>query len=108
MRSRARELRLPLTMPVVAFQRRLLERAMEIAGGPAPLSLRLGVHEHSVKLWLEDRATVPGRVFLALADLILEDDVARAMQDRRGQPRLAPGALPENVQKPASPPISRG
>lgn len=75
------------TMPAVAFQRRLLERAAEIAGGRAPLSIRLGVHEHSLALWADDRAAMPGRIFLALADLILEDDLARVAQDRREKPR---------------------
>lgn len=74
-------------MPSVAFQRRLIERASEICGGSGALCLRLGVHEHSLKLWHEDRAAMPGRVFLALADVILEDDIARASQDRRVQPR---------------------
>jgi DNA-binding transcriptional regulator YdaS (Cro superfamily) len=75
----------------LAFQRRLIERAMEIAGGTAALCLCLGVHEHSLKLWLEDRAAMPGRVFLALADLILEDDIRRAAQDRRVRPRSERG-----------------
>ncbi len=74
-------------MASVAFQCRLIERAMEICGGPAALCLRLGIHEHSLKLWLEDRAGMPGRVFLALADVVLEDDIARASQDRRTGPR---------------------
>jgi hypothetical protein len=74
-------------MPGVAFQRRLLERATEIAGGRAALSVRLGVHEHSLALWAEDRAAMPGRIFLALADLVLEDDMARVAQDRRERPR---------------------
>lgn len=91
-------------MPVVAFQRRLLERATEIAGGRAALGVRLGVHEHSLALWAEDRAAMPGRIFLALADLILEDDLARAAQDRRERPRpvgLAPAA--ESVPPVATP-----
>lgn len=81
-------------MPVPGFQRRLLERATKIAGGSAPLCLRLGVHEHSLLLWTEDRAAMPGRIFLALADLILEDDIARAAQDRRVQPRAAGDGAP--------------
>jgi hypothetical protein len=87
-------------MPVVAFQRRLLERATEIAGGRAALSVRLGVHEHSLALWAEDRAAMPGRIFLALADLVLEDDMARVAQDRRERPRP--------VSAPTAEPVSPG
>lgn len=80
-------------MATLAFQRRLIERATQIAGDTSALCLRLGVHEHSIKLWIEDRAAMPGRVFLALADLVLEDDISRAAQDRRLRPR-SDAALP--------------
>jgi DNA-binding transcriptional regulator YdaS (Cro superfamily) len=88
-------------MAMLAFQRRLIERAMQIAGGTPALCLRLGVHEHSIKLWLEDRAAMPGRVFLALADLVLEDDISRAAQDRRVRPR-SDGAEAASNQRPAT------
>ncbi len=79
---------------MLCFQRRLLERAIQIAGGIRPLSIRLGADEHSLVLWLDDKAAMPGRAFLALADLILEDDIARAAQDRRLLPRNADPAHP--------------
>ena len=72
---------------MVAFQRQLLKRAIEIAGGLRPLGIRLGAEEHTIALWLEGKATMPARIFLAAADLVLEDDIARATQDRRQQPR---------------------
>lgn len=72
---------------MLCFQRRLLERAIQVAGGVRQLGIRLGVDEHSVLLWLDDKAAMPGRAFLTLADLILEDDIARAAQDRRQLPR---------------------
>lgn len=73
---------------MLTFQARLLERAIKIAGGMRPLSIRLGIEEGDLKFWSEDKASMPGRVFLSLADLILEDDIARAAQDRRNGPRL--------------------
>lgn len=62
---------------------RLLQRAAEITGGRERLANRLGVEAHSLEFWLSGRATPPERVFLAVVDLVLEDDVARAQQDRR-------------------------
>jgi hypothetical protein len=84
-------------MAAITFQRQLLERAITIAGGATPLSVRLGVHEYALTVWLEDKATMPGRIFLALADLILEDDIARAAQDRRTRPRLDHSAQSSGV-----------
>ena len=66
---------------------RLVERAIAIAGGEKALSQHLGVAEHALKLWADDRATMPDRVLAALIDLLLEDDLARAAQDRRRDPR---------------------
>jgi DNA-binding transcriptional regulator YdaS (Cro superfamily) len=71
-----------------AFQQRLLKRAVEIAGGMRPLCARLGVSDHALGLWLQGKVKIPERVFLAAADLVLEDDIARAAQDRRSQPRF--------------------
>lgn len=82
------------------FQGRLLNRASEICGGWGRLCARLDVNEHSVKLWLEGKATLPENVFLRAADIVLADDVARAQHDRRKAPRVAamqarPSAGPE-------------
>ena len=76
-------------MAMLAFQQRLLNRSIEIAGGMRLLCARLGVPEHAVHLWLQGQAQIPDRVFLAAADLVLEDDIARAAQDRRHIPRAA-------------------
>lgn len=65
------------------LKRRLLERACEIAGGSERLSRQLGVEQHTLEFWLSGRATPPERVFLSVVDLILDDDIARAAQDRR-------------------------
>src|SRR5690349_12191109 len=90
---------------MLCFQGRLLSRAIEIAGGVKPLCLRLGADEHSVKFWMEDKASMPARVFLIIADLVLEDDIARASQDRRQQPRgKRPTSRDPSGRAPASPP----
>jgi len=77
-------------MLMLAFQGRLLNRAAEISGGWRALSTRLGVGEHSLRLWMDGKARLPEQVFLKAADMVLEDDIARASQDRRNQPRVAP------------------
>jgi len=74
---------------MLAFQGRLIRRAIEIAGSPAALCRRLGVDEHALLFWMGGKARMPDSAFLACADLLLNDDIARAAQDRRGQPRSA-------------------
>ncbi|HZQ72172.1 MAG TPA: hypothetical protein VFB08_04585 [Burkholderiales bacterium] len=71
------------------LQAKLLRRALEIAGSRAELAARLNVEEHAVGLWVKGRATAPDRVFQALVDLVLQDDIDRAAQDRRRAPREA-------------------
>lgn len=65
------------------LKRSVLERASEIAGGAERLSMRLGIDQHALDLWLSGRGTPPERIFLSLVDVVLEDDLARAAQDRR-------------------------
>jgi DNA-binding transcriptional regulator YdaS (Cro superfamily) len=69
------------------LQPRLFARAIDICGSAKALCAQLGVEEHSVRLWMAERARAPERIFLAVVDLILEDDLARAAQDRRRAPR---------------------
>ena len=69
------------------LQRRLLERAVAILGGQEALSAHLGVEPHSLSLWVSGRAGPPAWVAELAIDIVLEDDVARAMQDRRESPR---------------------
>lgn len=78
------------------LQSRLLQRAVEIAGGKAQFCRALGIEPHSLEFWLDGRATAPDEVFFAAADLILQDDVSRVSQDRRKQRRddVAPVAPP--------------
>jgi hypothetical protein len=70
------------------LQPKLFKRAVEIAGDAAKLGTKLHVDPHALKLWSEGRATPPGRVLQVVIDLILADDLARAAQDRRHQPRI--------------------
>ena len=62
---------------------RLLRRACDIAGGRERLAARLDVEMHALEFWMSGRATPPERIFLSVVDMVLEDDVARAAQDRR-------------------------
>jgi hypothetical protein len=89
---------------MLAFQGRLLKRAAEICGGPNALCLRMGVSEHHLRMWLEAKARLPEQMFLKATDIVLEDDIARAEQDRRNQPRIAVLAAAEN--KPTSSPAA--
>jgi hypothetical protein len=80
---------------------RLLRRACDIAGGRERLAGRLDVEEHALEFWMSGRATPPERVFLAVVDIVLEDDIARAAQDRRQNAvqRSVFGAWPERGEK---------
>ena len=72
---------------MIELQPRLFARAIDIAGGPRALCAQLGIEEHSLRLWMAERARAPERIFLAVVDLVLADDLARAAQDRRQAPR---------------------
>ncbi len=74
---------------MLPFQGKLLGRAAEICGGWSALCMRLEVDGHSLKMWVEGKARLPARIFLKAADIVLEDDIARAEQDRRAGPRIA-------------------
>jgi hypothetical protein len=64
------------------LKRRLLQRACDISGRERMCS-RLGIEPHTLEFWLAGRATPPERVFLTAVDVVLDDDLARAGQDRR-------------------------
>ena len=74
---------------MLAFQGKLLGRAAEICGGWSALCQRLSIEGHSLKLWVDGKARLPQQIFLRAADIVLEDDIARAAQDRRAGPRVA-------------------
>lgn len=80
---------------------RLLRRACDIVGGRERLAGRLGVEVHALEFWMSGRATPPERVFLSVVDMVLEDDIARATQDRRRNAvqRSVFGAWPERADK---------
>jgi hypothetical protein len=82
---------------MLALQGKLLARAAEICGGWNALCIRLGVEAHSMKLWVDGKAGLPERVFLKAADIVLDDDIARAAQDRRVGPRLPDEAKPQTL-----------
>jgi len=80
---------------VRTLQPKLLARAVEIAGSEGMLCTLLGVDPHRLRLWLSGRATTPADELHQVIDLILQDDIARAAQDRRGHPRMV-GTLTEH------------
>ena len=65
----------------------LVARAADIVCGLEQLASYLGVPEHRVRFWRNGTATAPNHVVALLVDLVLKDDVARAEQDRRREPR---------------------
>ncbi len=67
----------------------MLKRAAEICGGYAMLAAHLGVSEFKLRRWIEGKVALPDTVFLKAADIVLEDDIARAAQDRRINPRAS-------------------
>ncbi|MBV9191905.1 MAG: hypothetical protein JOZ85_15565 [Betaproteobacteria bacterium] len=82
---------------MLAFQGRMLKRAAEICGGYNALCVRLGVSEFKLRAWLEAKATMPEHIFLKAADIVLDDDIKRAAQDRRLNPRIPPANDPSSV-----------
>jgi DNA-binding transcriptional regulator YdaS (Cro superfamily) len=80
---------------------RLMQRACDIVGGRERLATRLDVEPHALEFWISGRATPPERVFMSVVDLILEDDIARAAQDRRRNAvqRSVFGAWPAREEK---------
>jgi len=58
--------------------------------GPRSLRARLSTTDHLLDAWMSGRARVPDRVFDIAVSLILDDDIARAAQDRRELPRDTP------------------
>jgi transcriptional regulator with XRE-family HTH domain len=69
---------------------RLLKRAIDILGGWNAFCARVGVSEHRVQAWLNEESKPPERVLLKAAEIVLDDDIAWAAQDRRTEPRTAP------------------
>jgi hypothetical protein len=63
----------------------MLKRAAELVG-TSVLSARLGVRPHVVDGWLAGGA-IPESILEPIAEVILEDSVARARDDRRAEPR---------------------
>ena len=85
---------------------RLLARACDIVGGRERLAERLDVEQHALEFWLAGRATPPDRIFMAVVDLVLEDDIARARQDRR-QDALQRSLFGTMRERPATPPSAK-
>jgi hypothetical protein len=85
------------------LSQRLLQRAAEIAGGVDVLSHHLDAPVHALRLWLEGKATPPPWITALAIDIVLEDDVARAGQDRRHSPRAgAPLSLDGDARRRSS------
>lgn len=71
----------------------LVQRAAEIFGGMRGLADYLRVPEHALHLWAAAKARAPVPIVERLVDLVLQDDVARAREDRRHEPRGPAGSL---------------
>jgi hypothetical protein len=86
----------------------VLRRAAAIAGGLVPLGARIRVDVTLLERWLSGDRKIPDAIFLRLVDIVLQDDMARAAQDRRHIVRNPDGAagLPKGDGEPAAePPI---
>ena len=75
----------------------LVERAAQIVGGIDRLAAYLEVEEHRVRFWRNGTATAPDHIVVELVDLVLQDDVARADEDRRRQPRALEQVLATRI-----------
>ena len=65
----------------------LIQRAAEMFGGMSCLAQHLQVPEHSLYLWSAGKARAPVQIVEVLVDLVLQDNIARAREDRRHEPR---------------------
>jgi DNA-binding transcriptional regulator YdaS (Cro superfamily) len=69
------------------LRQQVLHRALELAGGRTLLCAMLGVSQSRLDGWLEGRLEIPDETFDAAVAMVLMDDLARAAQDRRAEPR---------------------
>lgn len=60
------------------------------------LAGHLQVPEHALYLWASEKARAPVNVVEMLVDLVLKDDIARAREDRRHEPRGAAVEVPHS------------
>jgi hypothetical protein len=79
----------------MALQQALLERAADIAGGFERLARQLGTDALRLQRWRAGELRLPESIFLRLVDIVLKDDVARALADRRRHARSL--ALPDRL-----------
>ena len=76
---------------------KLVGRCADLVGGLEELAARLRVPPHTVGFWLQGRATVPDEPLVKMMDLVLQDDIARAREDRRKGPRVEVVAPPSET-----------
>ena len=69
------------------LRRLLLMRALEVPNGRGRLCEVLGVTPDELARWIQDEP-VPDDTLEAATELVLGDDIARALEDRRRSPRL--------------------
>jgi len=73
---------------------RILVRLVELNGGSDKLAARLKVQESTLKLWLQDKATMPPEVAGQLVDMLLAADLASLIEAaKQEQPRRLPRIL---------------
>jgi len=68
-------------------RQKVIQRALELSGGRTLLSAMLGVEQVRLDEWLDGGAPVPEEAFERATEIVLQDDLARAMEDRRALPR---------------------
>ncbi len=78
----------------------LVQRAAEIVGGFAELCRLLGVSETRMGFWKAGRVRLPDPIFLRLVDLVLQDDIQRASNDRRQRGRGELMSFPRGSSQP--------
>ena len=76
---------------------KLVERCADLVGGLDALAAHLRVPPHTVGFWQKGRATAPNEAIVKMMDLVLQDDIARAHQDRRKAPRVEVVAPPSET-----------
>ena len=72
---------------------RILRRAIELKGDAEALASHIGTTPESIKLWSEDRATIPPEIIEKVLDVLLDADVRALSGPSQAQDRPLPRVL---------------
>ena len=72
---------------------RILQRAIDLEGGPEALAAHIGASTESVMLWSQGRATIPPEAIEKVLDVLLDADLRSLSAPTRAEDRQLPRVL---------------